>query len=388
MGNRGWLQRGRCACAVALLVAVCGPRCMAQRAWPLWQSYSTKFLDSSGRIIDRSAGDITTSEGQAYAMFFALVANDRKSFDKLLRWTEDNLASGDLTAHLPAWKWGKNNSGEWKQLDTNSAADADLWLAYDCLEAGRLWRDTRLLKLGQTVALQIGHSEIMAIPGVGTVLLPGPTGFKLPDGTYLLNASYTPPQLVARLKLESSQEPWRAVQSSWPHLLQKSSPSGFVSDWLAVGSTIKPTVPLGTNTDNKAAVQPVGSYDAIRVYLWLGMADRATSGVSAALKSTSGMAGYLAANTVPPLRVEAGGKVLDPASPVGFSAAVYPYLVALGKLAAARAQMTRLQASADATTGLYGRNGEYYDQNLALFATGWSEQRFRFDRDGRLKVRW
>jgi hypothetical protein len=34
-------------------------------------------------------------------MFFALVANDRARFDGLLRWTELNLASDDLTAHLP-----------------------------------------------------------------------------------------------------------------------------------------------------------------------------------------------------------------------------------------------------------------------------------------------
>jgi hypothetical protein len=30
----------------------------------------------------------------------------------------------------------------------------------------------------------------------------------------------------------------------------------------------------------------------------------------------------------------------------------------------------------------------YYDQNLALFATGWAEERYRFDREGCLKVRW
>jgi endo-1,4-beta-D-glucanase Y len=42
----------------------------------------------------------------------------------------------------------------------------------------------------------------------------------------------------------------------------------------------------------------------------------------------------------------------------------------------------------DQTTGLYGHEAAYYDQNLALFANGWAEQRFRFDREGRLKVKW
>ena len=42
----------------------------------------------------------------------------------------------------------------------------------------------------------------------------------------------------------------------------------------------------------------------------------------------------------------------------------------------------------DAKSGFYGRDGLYYDQNLALFSTGWSEQRYRFEQDGRLKVKW
>ena len=66
--------------------------CRAEQQWPLWQHYRERFLDASGRVIDHSAGDKTTSEGQAYGMFFALVVNDRKSFDQMLRWTEDNLA--------------------------------------------------------------------------------------------------------------------------------------------------------------------------------------------------------------------------------------------------------------------------------------------------------
>jgi len=53
----------------------------------------------------------------------------------------------------------------------------------------------------------------------------------------------------------------------------------------------------------------------------------------------------------------------------------------------AKAQMDRALASKDPGTGLVG-HGEYYDQNLALFATGWLEQRYRFDREGRLKVPW
>jgi len=37
---------------------------------------------------------------------------------------------------------------------------------------------------------------------------------------------------------------------------------------------------------------------------------------------------------------------------------------------------------------LYGASQAYYDQNLALFSTGWSEQRYRFESDGKLDVKW
>src|SRR5882757_11239868 len=67
--------------------------CRTDPGWPLWESYTSNAFDAQGRIVDHSAGDRTTSEGQAYGMFFALVANDRARFEKLLNWTQDNLAS-------------------------------------------------------------------------------------------------------------------------------------------------------------------------------------------------------------------------------------------------------------------------------------------------------
>ena len=48
-----------------------------QRAWPLWESYQARFIDGQGRVIDHTGGDRTTSEGQAYALFFALVTRSR-----------------------------------------------------------------------------------------------------------------------------------------------------------------------------------------------------------------------------------------------------------------------------------------------------------------------
>ena len=111
------------------LVAAAEIDCAGPTWLPLYQSYARAFLDNQIRVIDRDTGDRTTSEGQAYAMFFALVANDRSRFDALLRWTELNLAAGDLTAQLPAWLWGRDAGDRWGVLDANAASDATLGLA-------------------------------------------------------------------------------------------------------------------------------------------------------------------------------------------------------------------------------------------------------------------
>ena len=357
--------------------------CRAEQPWDLWSAYTTKFLDSQGRVIDHKNGDVTTTEGEAYAMFFALVANDRPHFDKLLDWTEANLAQGDLTARLPAWSWGKAQDGGWHVLDPNSAADADLWMAYSLSEAGRLWHVDRYAKLGSVMADRVAHQEIVEVPSIGTTLLPGETGFHPDPTTYYLNPSYMPPSLLAYF---AQQDPvWSSVAASLPKLI--ASQGGFVMDWISVGLTgAAPMQPPSTVGNGKPVPTPVGSYDAIRVYLWMGIADPNTPGVRESLHAMTGMAKYLQTNEVPPRSVDATGAVVDADGPAGFSAAVISYLHARGVKTADKRQQDRLGATKK--DGLYGASGLYYDQNLALFDTGWEEGRYRFDDHGKLKVKW
>ena len=125
----------------------------------LWEAYAGRFISGDGRVVDPMRGDLTTSEGQSYALFFALVNNDRTRFDLLFKWTSANLAAGDLGEHLPAWEWGKGKDGHWGVLDVNSAADSDLWIAYDLLQAGRLWNEKSYTQLGMALAAQIVRSR-------------------------------------------------------------------------------------------------------------------------------------------------------------------------------------------------------------------------------------
>ena len=96
-----------CVFAVLMLAAT---NLRAACSWPAWEQFKQDYISESGRVIDPSdARKITTSEGQSYALFFALAANDRKAFDLLLAWTRDNLAGGDLATNLPAWLWGQKD---------------------------------------------------------------------------------------------------------------------------------------------------------------------------------------------------------------------------------------------------------------------------------------
>ena len=81
-----WLLGGE-AIAFSLL------RERADGAWPHWQSFLDGFVQDDGRVIDWTDGGRTVSEGQAYALFFALVADDRAAFRRILEWTRDNISA-------------------------------------------------------------------------------------------------------------------------------------------------------------------------------------------------------------------------------------------------------------------------------------------------------
>ena len=129
--SRSLLRRLLGASALTLLLpGVSQANSCQADPWPLWQVFRQHFVQPDGRVLDASTPQQhSSSEGQSYAMFFALVANDQASFDKLWLWASNNLAGGDIKQNLPGWIWGLDDKGQWRLLDHNSASDADLWFA-------------------------------------------------------------------------------------------------------------------------------------------------------------------------------------------------------------------------------------------------------------------
>ncbi len=371
-------------CVVVVLVSMIltiGTALAAPADWPLWGKYWARFATPEGRIVDPEEQGRTTSEAQAYGMLFALVANDREHFAQLLDWTELNLADGDLGHHLPAWDWGAKPDGSWGVLDRNSASDADLWMAYSLIQAGRLWREPGYGSLGRALAKRIAAEEVVDLPGFGTMLLPGNHGFKHGDA-YELNPSYLPLQVLTGLAYDMPKGPWRKIAANVPKLIQASSRNGFAMDWVTYQPGRKMVPSAGPREE------PMGAWDAIRVYLWAGMLDDKVPERKTILEALSGMDAYLRSGKSAPLRVNQEGTVADPNGSVGFCAALVPYLLARGSQDLAAMQIKRVEAAFDQASGLYEKKPRYFDQNLVLFFTGWSDGRFHFPSFGDLEVTW
>jgi endo-1,4-beta-D-glucanase Y len=132
----------------------------------------------------------------------------------------------------------------------------------------------------------------------------------------------------------------------------------------------------------------VGSYDAIRVYLWAGMTDPADPLAKPVLDALGGMARSTASTGLPPETVNVRTGSTEGQAPSGFSAALVPYFHAkqqplLEQLQYERASQALLQWQAGS-----GPAPVYYDYMLSLFGLGWADRQYRFAADGRLQTFW
>ena len=348
----------------------------ASSNWPEWNDFVGRFVQADGRVIDITFERKSTSEGQSYGLFFALVANQRAQFDTLLKWTSDNLAAGQLGDKLPAWLWGLRADGSWGVKDQNAASDADLWIAYTLLEAARLWKAPDYADTGRRLLAQIRRHQIAQAGSAGPVLLPG-YGFTLDKGRFRLNPSYLPEFMFRYLAATDPSGPWQSVWDGYVRMAPKVFSAGVAPDLFVVDSTGR----VMPDTER----EPSGSYDAIRVYLWAGMSGRDSQEMIRMLSHYAVLIRKLGA---PPEKVDprTGVAVRSDYSPIGYSGAVLPFLSALNDKPALEKQRDRLRAAA-----LRAKRGEptnYYDQVLILFGKGWLDGQYRFDDQGRLQPKW
>ena len=359
--------------AAALLSAAAHAGESSCAPWPEWQAFKRLYVSDDGRVVDASTPQaVTVSEGQAYALTFALVDNDQTSFAKILNWTRDNLSAGDLSRVLPAWRWGRAEDGKWTVLDRNSASDADLWMSYSLGEAGRLWHNPAYTQQAKALTALVLREEVALVPGLGATVLPAPKGF-VSRQSWRFNASYVPIQLLRALQYSGDSPLWTAVLESSNRVIIGSAPRGYAADWVLYHEN------QGFSTD--AATHGLGNYNAIRVYLWAGMLSEGDPMAERLMRQLEPMA-LAAAHNAAPESIDTNSLEAHGQAPVGFLAALLPLLVHFKFNDAVQAYRKRIDAEA------LRDNQQYYNDALTLFGLGWLDGRLRFDRQGNLHPRW
>ncbi|XKF03240.1 cellulase [Pseudoalteromonas mariniglutinosa] len=344
-------------------------------AWPQWETFKQHFISEQGRVIDLgSEQTITTSEGQSYGMFFALLANDQATFDKLLDWTQIHLAEGDLSTRLPAWQWGRARDGNERILDSNPASDSDLWIAYSLSQAAELWQNRRYAVLASVMAMRIIREETAYLPNLGLSLLPAPAGFDYDKQGWKLNPSYAPLFILQQFSQRYPHSPWQQLHDASATMLLATSNQGVSPDWVMYQPD------KGFYYDKQTT--DLGSYNAIRVYLWAAMMAENAPYRDELIKQFAPVVEHLTENLKSPLNSFAKTGKMSKSGPRGFDAALMPLLAIYDEHETLTALQQQLMVDTSFTTH------RYYDSVLYLFATSTLNKRFEIDEHGKLTPNW
>jgi endoglucanase len=221
-----------------------------------WEVYRPRFITEGGRLFDDSAGYISHSEGQGYAMLLAVYCGDRETFDKLWGWTVTNLEV--RSDGLFAWRWRPGDEPHVK--DPNNATDGDLLIGWALAEAGRRWDAKIYDPSARKIAHAIAANAMFPSP-FGPLLSPGIVGFSAkdrPDGP-VVNLSYWVFPAFNALQRVAPDVDWAALRKSGLALLAaaKFGPRKLPSDWIALKDGPHPADGFPARFGNDAVRTPL-----------------------------------------------------------------------------------------------------------------------------------
>ncbi|QLD11808.1 class F sortase [Microbacterium oleivorans] len=338
MRARRFLTAAASGAAIALAVTACsGPVTDGDASDTGATAAADAFLDTyvdGGRVVRTDQGGDTVSEGQAYGLLLAVVADDEARFDEIWDWTTDNLQRDDL---LLAWRW-ENGA----VVDDEPASDADLDAARALVLAGDAFGRDDLSADG----LALGDAlleEMTATTDLGRILLPGTWATTSP---HAYNPSYASPAAYAVLADASGDERWdELAEGSRAATEALLDANALPTNWATVATD--GSVAIAGAADGTG--EPGFGYDAARAPIRYAESCDAADAELAATMATA-----FPGDDVLPAELDSGsGAVTTDQHPVAYAARAAAYAAA-GRTDDAGADLGRMRDTAARTPTYYG----------------------------------
>lgn len=237
-----------------------------------WSKYKDVYILDEGRVIDPSQNDITTSEGQSYALLRSVWMDDRETFDKVWKWTQEILKRPE--DELFGWRWGQLEDGSYGFIvdgGINAASDSDTLIALALILANRRWGEQAYLDSALKILPDLWKIETEEIGGKRYMIA---GNWASDDQRIVLNPSYFAPFAWKVFAQVDSQRDWMSlVDPAYEILntvgnlpLDKEKGVGLPPNWIEIDrqtGNIKDAREEALTTDY--------SYDALRVPWQIGL---------------------------------------------------------------------------------------------------------------------
>lgn len=336
-----------------------------------WEKYKNKFINKDGRVVDYSSQDITTSEGQSYALLRAVFVDDKPTFDLVWKWTSENLKRPN--DNLLGWRWGLIGNREYGFMPNggdNSASDADSDTALALILASRRWRDPtykedaiKILNDMWALETDTANSKRYLIAG----------NWAKNSSELIINPSYLAPYAWRIFAIEDTKHDWQSLitpaydllQNSGTASLDKNQGSGLPPDWVAVNKATGNMGPANINGLNSNY-----SFDAIRVPWRIALDYQWNSNDVAKqylLKSFKTLDEIYTTNNQLPSSLSHDGTVTDSKESPAMYATAIGYFMVANPGAALDIYQNKIIRLYSNDTNTFNDNLPYYEQNWLWF---------------------
>ncbi len=332
-----------------------------------WQSYKDKFIHNYGQVID-PANEVTTSEGQSYAMLRALWMDDEDTFRGTWQWAKDHFQFRTQDK-LFSWKWQNN-----KLADFNNATDADEDIALALILANEKWGKEEYAQASQEILKSIWEQCVVEVKG-HYYLLPINHNIATQWNGYLFNPSYLSPAWYRIFAKVDDKHNWNKLADDSYWILNQinkmeNNKINLPPNWLIVeGDSGK----LISAKDVQGGEGDYFGFDAFRI-LWRVALDvqwfKSQAGYKYLQKANIFTTNYYSQNKKLPMLVDLSGKIINNKPSIAVNAGYLgTFMFANNKVLLDNFYQQQIQSQYNQEGKFWQNPEDYYGNNWAWFAT-------------------